>query len=540
MTLRQKILLLRLTAIVSMLFALWRQYAYHAAELGAIETMARNGESVIALSNVAHELQRERGLTTFALAGATYPTTLAEEIARTDAALARLARTGWMPHDFIGTLSRLRAAVTAGDLAPLVARDDFSLLLRTLIDEMTRLARAPAAATTKDDVSAHSHLVAMKEFLGQARATVAYWIALPADRRLARDSLMRIKTLFDEEQRKFELEAAPAMRDEFHARFAGTEIETTLQTISVALTHGRLPKELDAPSWLAMATAAIDRLFELENRSLQLIEQKTQQRLSALRAELMLGTGATLVAVLFATGLTVSASVSLLRALQRVLLAMERIAATRDFGSRIPDTARDEIGRMVRSFNTLLEIAERLLREKEILAATDPLTGISNRLRFAQVLAEEAQRKRRNNTPMALAIFDIDRFKRINDNFGHNVGDAVLQRLTMLVSKEIRSTDFFGRWGGEEFILLLRDGDCAAAYSTAEKIRKLIAATDFPAVGSVTCSFGVTAWLENDTATSLLSRADSALYTAKQRGRNQTACEHQTVSGCPGRLACLH
>lgn len=538
MTLRQKILLLGLTAIVGMAFALWRQHAYHAAELDAIETMARNGETVAALSAVAHELQRERGFTTYALAGASHPTTLDEEIARTDAALARLTSTGWMPADFRATLDGLRGAVAAGDLAPLVARDDFSVLLRVLIDEMTRLAREPAAAIAKTEVAAHAHLVAMKEYLGQARATLVYWIANPQDGRRAYDSLARIKALFDEEQRKFELEAAAELDQAFRARFAGPEVEATLETLLISVTTGQLPGRLDARSWLAMATVAIDRLFELENRSLALIEDKVNRRSAELRGEMGVGLALTLTAALFVLGLTVSATVSLLNALQRTLAGMERIAASRDFGSRIPAGSADEIGRIAKSFNILLEIAEGLLREKEYLAATDPLTGISNRLRFGQVLDEEAQRKRRNKTPMALVIFDIDRFKRINDSFGHNVGDEVLKTLAQLVAAQIRATDFFGRWGGEEFILLLRDDGCDAAFATAEKLRRQIADTAFPSVGAITCSFGVTAWEEDDSATTLIARADQALYLSKQRGRNRSTCDRPHVSSCPGSAAC--
>lgn len=538
MTLRQKILLLGLTAIVGMAFGLWRQHIYHAAELDAVETMARNGEAVAALSAVAHELQRERGFTTYALAGALPPATLAEEIARTDAALARLDRTGLTPPNLRAILAALRQAVTTGDLAPLVARDDFSVMLRMIIDEMARLAREPAATLAREEVAAHAHLVAMKEFLGQARATVVYWIANPRDERRALDSLMRIKTLFDEEQRKFALQAAPRLKEALHARFSGPEVEATLETLLLAVADGRLPERLDARAWLAMATVAIDRLFELENHSLRQIEAKVASRLDELRGEITLGLAATLAATLFVAALTLSATVSLLRALQRTLSGMERIAASRDFGSRIPVAAPDEIGRIARSFNELLEIAEGLLREKEHLAATDPLTGVSNRLRFAQVLAEEARRKRRNKTPMALVIFDIDRFKRINDSFGHNVGDAVLKHLAQLVAAQIRSTDFFGRWGGEEFILLLRDESCDAAFATAEKLRKLIADADFPSVGAITCSFGVTAWQEDDTATSLIARADEALYAAKQNGRNRTTCDRPPGTGCPGLAAC--
>ncbi|MEW6163509.1 MAG: diguanylate cyclase [Pseudomonadota bacterium] len=539
MTLRQKILLLGLTAILGVAFGLWRQFAFQAAELGGIGTMVRNVEAIGALSAVTHELQRERGYSTYRLAGTPHPTTLDEEIARTDAALARLDRAGQTPPDFRAMLRQLRATVTAGALPPLAARDDFSLLVRVLIDRMEQLAREPAVSIARSDLSAHAHLVAMKEYLGQMRATLAYWIVHPGDGRAAFDSMVRLNSLFDEAHRKFGLEAAPELHEAYLAGFAGDEVTATLAAMRQSVAANRPPRGFDAPSWLRVATAAIDRLFALENRSLALIEQKAARRGTELRDALLFDAAVALLLALTLVGLTVSAIVGLLHALSRTLRGMENIAATQDFGSRIPADSRDEIGRIARSFNALLDVAERLLREKEYLAATDPLTGISNRLRFAQVLDEEAQRKRRNQTAMALVLFDIDRFKRINDKFGHGTGDAVLKQLVRLVRTEVRATDFLGRWGGEEFILLLRDDGCDAAFATAEKLRERIAAEDFPDVGRVTCSFGVTAWAADDTAESLVARADRALYISKQNGRDQTRCAHTGGERCPGLAACV-
>ena len=175
---------------------------------------------------------------------------------------------------------------------------------------------------------------------------------------------------------------------------------------------------------------------------------------------------------------------------------------------------------------------------KDRLAATDPLTGIHNRLCFARVLLEEAERKRRNGTPMALILFDVDRFKRINDVHGHDAGDKVLIALTGRVGHEIRTGDFFCRWGGEEFALLLRDEGCDAALAVAEKIRLIIAATDFPTVGRLTCSFGVALWSDGDSDVSLVKRADEALYYSKHGGRNRVSCELGPAEACTGSATC--
>jgi diguanylate cyclase (GGDEF)-like protein len=247
----------------------------------------------------------------------------------------------------------------------------------------------------------------------------------------------------------------------------------------------------------------------------------------------------TLVASIAILILTLSATTTLLRDLKHALASMEFIAASQDFSYRLQTDSSGEIGRISRSFNGLLDIAERLLKEKDYLAATDPLTGINNRLRFAKVLHEEADRKRRTKIPMSLIIFDIDHFKRINDTYGHNVGDEVLKTLTRLISGWIRDIDLFARWGGEEFVLLLKDNDCDEAMVVAEKLRSQIASVSFPAVGKVTCSFGVTAWKQDDTEASFVARADKALYASKNGGRNQVICEQGANGDCRDKALCM-
>jgi diguanylate cyclase (GGDEF)-like protein len=139
---------------------------------------------------------------------------------------------------------------------------------------------------------------------------------------------------------------------------------------------------------------------------------------------------------------------------------------------------------------------------------------------------------------MSLIIFDVDHFKRINDLHGHNVGDAVLKSLTQLVVGQIRLSDLLGRWGGEEFVLLLRDSDCDGAIHLAEKLKTIIASHEIPVVGHVTCSFGVASWSPGDTDLDLIAQADAALYAAKHGGRNQVRCARGTAAECPGRTAC--
>lgn len=536
MTLRQKILLLSLLAVAGMSFALSLQYRSYTAQSRTIAAVAPYVKTVGALSLAAHRLQIERGLTVIHQAKANDPA-LAEPTRASDAALSTLAETEPGIAGLGQTLAQLRAS--AGTVMPLAVVDSYSGLLQTLIDEMGRLSRESNAALTKTDISAHTHLVAAKEYLGQARATLGYWVEQQRDDPAALKRLIRLKGLVDEEMRKFGLEASPRLRATFVGQFSGWEVQQTLATLAQAAATGKLPADLNAQAWWAMASVAIDRLKDVEDDSLAAIAQKAAEELAQLQSAMRFGMIATLAVGLAVVILAISANLTLIRSLDRALASMELISASQDFRSRIPADTPDEIGRISRSFNQLLGVAERLLNEKDYLATTDPLTGINNRLRFANVLGEEAERKRRTETPMALVMFDVDHFKRINDTYGHNIGDEVLKSLAKTVGSEIRSSDFFGRWGGEEFILLLRDDDCAAAIIAAEKLRKLIAGTAFPTVGQVKCSFGVAAWQPGDTEAILIARADQALYASKQGGRNRVSCTQGASACCCGRALCI-
>ncbi len=164
---------------------------------------------------------------------------------------------------------------------------------------------------------------------------------------------------------------------------------------------------------------------------------------------------------------------------------------------------------------------EEQTRKLDLQATTDPLTGIFNRLKFNQELATEMARSWRYKTPLSVVMYDLDHFKAVNDTHGHQVGDRVLVGITRIAAGHIRQTDVLARWGGEEFMILTPNCDSQHAFELAEKLRRLIEEFDFAEVGTVTCSFGVAQFQDGDTAETLTSRADEALYAAKRAGRNR-------------------
>lgn len=170
----------------------------------------------------------------------------------------------------------------------------------------------------------------------------------------------------------------------------------------------------------------------------------------------------------------------------------------------------------------LTDITE-LESEKEklrLVAMTDTLTGTANRLKFNTMMDKFVDLSLRYDTPLSIMMFDIDNFKKINDEYSHRTGDDVLKELVANVSGYVRKADLFVRWGGEEFLLVLANTNIDNAAIAAEKFRKNIEETTFSTIGNLTCSFGITTLDKDDTISSLIARADEALYQSKSAGRN--------------------
>ena len=180
-----------------------------------------------------------------------------------------------------------------------------------------------------------------------------------------------------------------------------------------------------------------------------------------------------------------------------------------------------QVALLIRIYVLVVTQRKRSEEEIHILATTDSLTGIANRREFARILASEMDRAKRYVTPLSLVMFDLDYFKRVNDTFGHDTGDYVLQAVTKIVKNNIRAVDLVARWGGEEFMLLMPQTDMRGAEIAANKLRLAIAQYHFDKVGNLTVSFGVVVFEPQDDLNSLLKRVDDALYSAKEKGRNR-------------------
>ena len=163
---------------------------------------------------------------------------------------------------------------------------------------------------------------------------------------------------------------------------------------------------------------------------------------------------------------------------------------------------------------------KKMEEELRCLSVTDCLTNSYNRRFFIHKLEEEIERTRRTGSGFSLVMLDIDRFKSINDRFGHNAGDLVLKSMAEMIKNRIRKIDTLARWGGEEFVLLLPDTPVENAARLAEELRESLSRMDIQGVGRVTASFGVAGYCPGDSVDSLVNKADNMMYEAKAAGRN--------------------
>ncbi|WP_025270371.1 diguanylate cyclase [Hippea sp. KM1] len=173
-----------------------------------------------------------------------------------------------------------------------------------------------------------------------------------------------------------------------------------------------------------------------------------------------------------------------------------------------------------RSVNYFKEMSEK-----------DYLTRIYNRKKFEEILEKTICRADRYVKPMSLVMFDIDDFKRINDEFGHKAGDELLKEIADLVSENIRQCDYFVRWGGDEFIIILPETDINGAYRVGEKLRKMVENHRFSIGKGVTISVGVIEHQAGESCEDVFKRLDEVLYRSKNMGKNKTIIENEPLAG---------
>ena len=205
--------------------------------------------------------------------------------------------------------------------------------------------------------------------------------------------------------------------------------------------------------------------------------------------------------------------------LSGVIAQKELISLTYSRWATLMKEYHDEL----HDINTMLQSKNR---EYETMASTDSLTGLYNRYKFLELYLSAYTTMVQRGNDMSLIMLDIDHFKNVNDNYGHNIGDQVLIQVSHALLKTLRNVDIVCRWGGEEFIVLLPTANMENALHIAEKLRQNIEELDIDIVGHITASFGVAEVIESEDMDDVVGRADKALSLAKNSGRNCVKTEY--------------
>ncbi len=224
--------------------------------------------------------------------------------------------------------------------------------------------------------------------------------------------------------------------------------------------------------------------------------------------------------------ITLMVSLSTRKNLTELVIRMKEFAlGSSDFSRRIEHSKNDEVGMLIHWFNKLSDKLEQDYINLETISITDKLTQLNNRTRTDSYFPEALKEANKTKTILAAVILDIDHFKAVNDNHGHLVGDNILKSLANILKKYAQQHDFVARWGGEEFIILLKNTDGITAYERMNKLRSIIEKHNFEDVDQITASFGISLALDNDNPETLMERADKCLYAAKEKGRNCVVIE---------------
>lgn len=523
MSIRTRILMMGLLALVGILSILTLLIGQELRGIANRNAVLADTGLAEQISELVHQLQKERGLSAGFLGGdKAISARLADQHKQSDQKLDALGNSTFSANGRLKELGATRTAISTLGMSVGQSFDYYSVTILALLQDIGTIAERTYSPEIQDQLFAHAHFLHAKEYLGQMRASLMEALALHQIDSPMVARLGHLQGLLAFHRQEAMRRSSPQMAEVISISFDDQRVRAALAIVDAATrTPSTVLTQTTTEQWFVMATNAIDRLKAIEGTTLGIAKVQAQAEVTAAKwsiAKISVSTAAFALALLW---LSISSTRRILRAMDVLLGGVERVVETHDFGHRIPFYSHDELSRISHSFNELLDIAERLIDEKETLASNDPLTGAFNRYKFRELFERSLSNEKRYRGGMALVFLDVDHFKQVNDRFGHGAGDMVLVQLTKLIQEQSRNTDVVARWGGEEFVILVPQGGEQAAEILAENIRKVVAAYDFPGVGRVTVSLGISTYVEGDSLESICQRADYALYHAKQEGRNR-------------------
>ena len=479
----------------------------------------KNISKILTISNAIQEIQRERGISyTQHLSSLNNKESLSIQRNSTDAALYKLFQLNQNDIMTEKYLSTLRDSIDNKRISSEEILSQYIIIVSSLLEEISNINTIPFQGMEQLSTIEVKKIFFAKEKLGLLRALISLKLqnknALDVKKAEIKYLYYQYNTIIDDVIQSNNVEIADLLK-----KFA--QLETSKKTFNFVEESIRSENLiLDPSKWFSIATQTIDDLQATCAQAL-LISSDTLNN-SATQAN-----RDSLFFLLFNIAISIIIAFFVITIVYSVYFPLEKItnfineATQNDFNCSLDFHSRNEFGIIAKNINKLIIDVKTLLTEKDFIAYHDSLTGIYNRHKFIEEFNKELKRSDRHNHNIAFAIMDIDKFKHINDEYGHNIGDLVLKTLADVIKENIRETDCFARWGGEEFVLLLPETEQKGAIALAEKIRNAVEKKNFNLASNVTISIGVSTYKKGEALESIYSRADKALYASKEQGRNR-------------------
>lgn len=363
-------------------------------------------------------------------------------------------------------------------------------------------------------------------------------IVTPIKPESALDSLKRSGIFRTQDDQLLELVAHPIVKSDGHGPAAGAVVFGRLIDGEMLEDfRRRLHLEFELCTRDSLETRSTDSVPEIANEQvvatalwrdplLRPIARVRLARSAAIyehgkRALVVAETGTLVVLTIVLAVLWLVLKLTVVRPLKQLSQTISTIQETGGLATKVMSKRRDEIGMLAQNFERLLVLLRTRATALEQLATSDELTSLYNRRFIMDFLHREIERAIRYDQDLAILLLDVDHFKRINDSFGHAMGDRVLRAIGRILKESTRISDGLGRYGGEEFLIVMPHQSQSGAFVVSERVRQAIASTDFGTPWPVTVSIGVACW-EGHTREALLYVADQNLYKAKAAGRNRS------------------
>ena len=479
----------------------------------------KNISKILTISNAIQEIQRERGISyTQHLSSLNNKESLSIQRNSTDAALYKLFQLNQNDIETEKYLSTLRDSIDNKRISSEEILSQYIIIVSSLLEEISNINTIPFQGMEQLSTIEVKKIFFAKEKLGLLRTLICLKLhdknALDGKKAEIKYLYYQYNTIIDEVIQSNNVEIADLLK-----KF--TQLETSKKTFNFVEESIRSENLiLDPSKWFSISTQTIDDLQATCAQAL-LISSDTlnNSATQAIRDSLFF--------LFFNIAISIIIAFFVITIVYSVYFPLEKItnfineATQNDFNCSLDFHSRNEFGIIAKNINKLIIDVKTLLTEKDFIAYHDSLTGIYNRHKFIEEFNKELKRSDRHNHNIAFAIMDIDKFKHINDEYGHNIGDLVLKTLADVIKENIRETDCFARWGGEEFVLLLPETEQKGAIALAEKIRNAVEKKNFNLASNVTISIGVSTYKKGEALESIYSRADKALYASKEQGRNR-------------------